>query len=391
MSKMEPRNVVNRISVVGRARAWLLLALIVLIFPGCGIRPAVKVGFSAEISGKQSELGVQLRNGVQMAVDEVNAAGGIDGRKITLIVEDDLGTVVGAQEADQKLIDAGVTAIVGHFTSNQTMAGYSVTETHGMVMFSATASTSALSAKKDHFFRTVASTEYLGEGMANYIRNVRKLDRIAILYDKDNNLYSVPMTRSFVDTFSKMGGQVLDQISYAGGQAPDFNPLVENLKKLDPQGVLIIASPLNAALISQSIALQNWRPALFAASWAQGEGLIQNGGRSVEGMETIIGYDTNDPSPALKTFKENYEKRFGHAAVFSAMEGYETMQMLAEALKVTRGSAIGLSEALINIKNFQGLTGPIYMDEYGDATRTLYIQRVNQKKFETIEQIVPQP
>ncbi len=368
---------------------FALLAMTAL--SGCLGQAAIPVGFTAELSGKQSDLGVNVRNGVEMAVDEINAAGGISGRKIKLLIEDDLGTVEGAQAAQNRLIDAGATAILGHFTSSQTITGFAVAEARGTLLLSATASTALLSGKQDLFFRTVVSTDLIGHGAAQYLRQVKNFTRAAVIFDHDNDSYSTPMIAAFREQFTALDGQVLNETGFSSSSSPDFQPLIKQLQELDPEVLLIVASPLDTAMIAQTIQMEGWSPAKFAASWAQGEGLIQNGGNAVEGLEIIIGFDINDPSPALKTFNKAYEKRYGRKPAFTAMEGYETMQMLATALKETSGKSAGLQEALLELKDFSGLTGPIQMDKYGDAIRPLYIQRVNGHKFETIQSFAPAP
>jgi branched-chain amino acid transport system substrate-binding protein len=217
------------------------------------------------------------------------------------------------------------------------------------------------------------------------------LARIAIIADQDNASYAKPMAEAFSLTFTSLGGAVASEVWFAGGSSPDFVPLVDTLQASQPDSVFIIASPVNAGILAQAIRLRNWAVPLFAAPWAQGEGLIQNGGKAVEGLETIIGFDTNASSPALLKFKENYQKRFAGQPVFSAMEGYETSRMLIEALKKTNGSAQGLAEALLGLQDFQGLTGPVRLDEYGDAVRPLYLQRVVAGKFQTVDTVAPVP
>jgi branched-chain amino acid transport system substrate-binding protein len=230
----------------------------------------------------------------------------------------------------------------------------------------------------------------MGQGLASYIRQKRGLSRIAIIYDQDNDTYSRPMLQAFSDEFNRMGGQVTTQVEFRASETPDFSLMVDQLKASNPDGVFIIASPPDTGFIAQTISLKNWAPALFAASWAQGDSLIQNGGKAVEGMEIIIAIDINDSSPTLKSFKEKFEQRFTHPPVFTAIEGYETMHMLASALIKTGGEADGLPGALIGLKDFRGLTGPIRLDEYGDAVRPLFIQRIERRTFKTIDTVTPE-
>jgi branched-chain amino acid transport system substrate-binding protein len=364
-----------------------MVVALLMVLVSCIAKPPIRVGFVAELTGKQSEPGVNLRNSVQMAVDEINLAGGIDGRRIELKIEDDLGTPEGARVAENRLIDSGVVAVIGHYTSNQTLEGYAVTQQRGTILISGTASTSLLSGKKDLFFRSVVATDTMGQGFAYYIRQQRGLARIAILYDQDNNTYAEPMSQAFSETFRSLGGNIVDQVKFSAAAAPDFAPLVKNLKTAQPDGILLIASPTNSAVIAQVIYLSGWRIPLFSSSWGQGDALIQNGGDAVEDMEIIIAIDINDPASELRDFKTRYQKLFSRPPIFTAIEGYETMQILATALKKTGGEANGLAEALMGLKNFQGLTGSIRLNEYGDAIRPLYIQKVHNRSFETIQKI----
>jgi len=320
-----------------------------------------------------------------MAVDDINASGGINGRQIKLLVEDDMGTPDGARAAEKKLADSGVVAVIGHYTSDQTLAGLEVSSSKGILMLSATASTSVLTGKKDLFFRTVASTQSLGQGFAQYVCQTLGVPSIAIIYDRDNASYSMPMMEAFTDKFSTFGCKVYSQVEFSSTTSPDFSPLVDKLITPKPDAVFIIASPADAAVIAQIINLKHSDVRKFASSTAQSNILIQNGGKTVEGMEIIIAFDVNNPSSALQEFKSNFQKRYAVAPIFSAMEGYETMQMLAAALKKTGGESKGLSDALLSLNDFQGLTGSIRLDQYGDAIRPLYILRVNQGHFETVK------
>jgi branched-chain amino acid transport system substrate-binding protein len=195
--------------------------------------------------------------------------------------------------------------------------------------------------------------------------------------------------QSFLDTFTTLGGEVTRQVKFSAAASPDFSPMVDNLRASDAEGVFIIASPRDTALIAQEISLKFWKPVLFTSSWAQGEVLFQSGGKAVEGIGTIMAFDVNDPAPDLARFITNYQKQFNAAPIFSAMEGYETMLLLAAALQKTAGNAEGLAEALIGVQDFVGLTGPVRMDKYGDALRPLVIQKAKGGRFETIDKLTP--
>lgn len=366
--------------------------LLLVCLSGCIKEAPILIGFTAQLTGKQADLGIHLRNGIQLAVEEINSAGGINGRNLELVVEDDFGTPHGAKDAENKLIDKGVVAVIGHVTSDQTLAGYEVTEKRGVLLFSATAATSAMTGINDLFFRTVVSTDSMGRGFATYIHNDKKIDSIAIIYDEDNKSYSESLVNSFEDTFQKLSGKITTTIKFSSSQSPDYSLPAEKLKESSAHGLLIIGSPYDTALIVQSIELQNWSPALFTSSWAQGDTLFQLGGKTLEGMEAFIGLDINDQNPKLEKFKADYKLKFEIDPIFTAMEGYETMQLLAKALKKTNGSPENLGSELVAIDDFVGLTVPFKLDTYGDVLRPLVIQKIIDGEFVTIKKLdVTQP
>ena len=376
---------------------WCLSSLRVIILSAlaaglaaCSAIQPIPIGFSAELTGKQSEASINMRNGVRMAVEEINAAGGIAGRMINLMIEDDGGIPQGAADADAKLIQQHAVAIIGHLTSNQTLAGYEVTEKNKTVLFSPTAATSYLTGKKDDFFRTFPTTDYLGREFARYIFSQRGLSKISIIYDLDNDSYTVPFAGAFEAALTQLGGKVPNTVTYRSAQTPDLARLVDELIAANAQGVFMISSSTFAPLIAQKIRLQNWNVPLFAAPWSQGDVLIQNGGKAVNELELILPYDLNDQSGKLTAFKKSFLSRYNESPPFSAMFGYETTQILCEALKKTGGNAGGLSEALSKIGSFEGLVGPIQLDEFGDVIRTLYIVQIQNGEFVTKLRLSPE-
>jgi len=363
---------------------WVVVAAVLTgALAGCGEKPPIRVGFVAELAGKQSDLGVHERNGAQLAVDDINARGGVAGRKIELVVRDDLGTPKGAQAADRELIDAGVVAIIGHATSSQTVAGLPVTAEAGVVLLSPSATTPDLSGLDDLFFRVVPTHLAQAQILARHVYNGRGVTRVAVIFDADNAAYSRSYGEAFTASFQGLGGQVTDQVAYSSAENPDFALLVAQVQANSPDGLLIIASALDTALIAQRTQLLEWRPLLFAAAWAQSEVLIQNGGRAVEGLETAIAFDVHSQAAAYLDFQARYEERFGRAPTFASGEAYEAVMVLAAALTKTDGRAEGLAEALLETQDFEGLIGKLSLDAYGDASRTHFLVAVKDGQFVT--------
>ncbi|OQX16131.1 MAG: hypothetical protein BWK76_11970 [Desulfobulbaceae bacterium A2] len=370
---------------------WIVLLTGVSI---CGLvdcvgTEPVRVGFVAQLTGVQAELGVQERNGVQMAVEEINASGGIAGRSIDLVVRDDLGTPEGAQAADRELMQAGVVAIIGHATSGQTIAGLAVTNPARVVMLSPTASTPELNGRDDFFFRITYSLADRAQALALHIYQRRNLTRVAVIYDTDNTAYSRTYLEEFAGKYQSLGGSLAVQADFSSRAQPDFASLVARLHAADSDGLLIIASDVDTAMIAQQARLRGWLVPLFSTAWAQTEALVTNGGKAVEGLEIEIAYPLDAQTPVCLDFKTRYQDRFGWTPSFSAALGYEAAHVLAAALNKTAGKADGLAQALVSIKNFKGLIDTFSIDRYGDVVRPFHLGTIRDGKYVDLEALKP--
>jgi branched-chain amino acid transport system substrate-binding protein len=354
------------------------------------------VGFAGELTGKQADLGVHGRNGVQLAVEDINAKGGIVGRPVELLVEDDLGTPEGAREADRALIEAGVVAIIGHMTSGQTMAVIPIINDAKVVLLSPTASTYELSGLNDYFFRVNPDNLAEARILARRVCDELALSRVAGIYDVDNAAYTQTFWSAFVKTCQDLGRQAVASVTFASAEEPDLAPLVTELKTHRPDAVVIIASALDTALITQQIRLQDWFVPLFATGWSHTEILLQNGGRAVEGMEIIMSFDANyraddlESPTALREFETRYAQRFGQTFTFASAQAYEAMMVLAEALEKTGGEGRGLPQALTEIKNYEGLNTRLSLDSDGDVIRPQFLVTIQEGEFVTLGMVEPE-
>lgn len=352
-----------------------------LLLTDCTDRQPVRVGFAGQLTGIQAELGVQERNGVQLAVEEINAAGGIAGRPIELVVRDDLGTPEGAQVADRELINAGTVAIIGHTTSSQTLAGLAVTAPACIMMLSPTTSTPELTGKDDYFFRVVQPITVHAFNSAQHIRQGKKRARVAVIYDADNAAYSTAYLNAFSGEFQSLGGEVVAKAAFSSKTRPDFSPLIAQIRESKPDQLLIIAADIDTALIAQRVRLKDWQVPLFTTAWAQTETLINAGGRAVDDMELELISAVYEDDPSYKEFAKRYRAKFGRSPSFGAVMGHEAANVLAAGLRRTGAKADGMKQALIAIKEFKGLSEAFRLDEYGDVVRPVRLGVIRGGRF----------
>ena len=362
----------------------IVAAAIGLIIQSCSMADPIKLGFSGELTGRHAELGVQGRNGAILAVESINAEGGISGRPIDLIVHDDKGKPEGARSADRALIDAGVVAIIGHMTSGQSVAALPVCEKAGVLMLSPTTSTSRLTGIDDHFLRIQPTITSAAGGLARLARNHYSSGRIAIIADQDNQAYTQAFQKAFTEVYLASGGTVSITTLFASSSRPDFGTELKPIFDRGSDGLLVIASARDTAFIAQHARLNGFSAPIFSSGWAQTGDLIHNGGQAVEGLIMVADYDTNSQAPEFEAFTTRYQERFGRPPTFAAAQAYEAVMVLSTALERTSGRKKGLKKAVLNNRNFSGLVGEIAMDPYGDVVRTQFVVTVKNGRFETL-------
>ncbi len=378
--------------VVSTKKRWLL---VLAVFLGVAMwqtfrfatSTPIQIGFVGQLTGKQSELGIQSRDGVLLAVETINAAGGIKGQALKLIIRDDLGEPDRAREVDQELINTGVAAIIGHPTSAQSLVGMEITNPAKMVLISPTVSSPAFSGQDDYFFRVYPSFRQSAQAFAEYIFQKERLSRVAVILDRDNSGYSQSYGDTFQEHFRALGGQITGLEFFSSKKQLDVTGLLTSLQAGKPSGILIIASDIDTALIAQRIRLLNWNIPLFTSAWAQTQTLINNGGRAVEGLKLEQSFDMSNQSPNFLDFQKRFESRFGRSPSFGAAFGYETAMVLAKALESTRGRREGLKEALLNTKSFPGLMDNFSLDRFGDVERNFYLSEIKDGKFVFVQKL----
>ncbi len=369
----------------------LLLALIGLIFfslVSCQADQPILIGFSAQLTGRQSELGVATRNGAELAIEYVNQQGGINGRPLELVVRDDKGDAETARQVDAELVSLGVVALIGHPTSDMTAAVFDQMNQSGVVMLSPTSSSSKFSGQDDLFFRVIPSNNLMGKALAEHIFRNRGLRKIAGIYDLNNKTFTETLWQSLQAEFQRLGGDASLSFSFTSGK-DDLKELIHQVGASQPDGIVFLASAVDTALMAQYASQQQINVPMFSSPWGQTRELIDKGGKAIEGMEFVAVYNPSHPSEAYQNFIKVYTDRYGAAPTLGASHGYEAVLVLAKALEQTRGKSGGLPEALKNIRDLPGLQGNIAIDQFGDVLREVYILRVETGQFQVIETINP--
>lgn len=370
----------------GPVRGALLAALCLLLLAvsGCGDSSPILVGFSGQLTGKVSDMGVGGRNGALLAVEHINRAGGVHGRPLKLIAQDDGNTAEGALAADKALVDAGVVAIIGHMTSSQSMAALRHANESGIILISPTTSTPLLTGIRDNFTRVMVENTVQSQALATYARTILDIRTVASIMETDNLSYSMTFEENFVSVLEQLGGAFLSSFAYSASGATNWDAIMAELQRLHPDAILLTCPAQDFVTLAQKIRSSGITARLLSGAWAYTDKLLLWGGRDIEGSIFVIDFASDNPSPAFVGFIEAYEKRFGSSPNFASAFAYESVLALAAGLEKTGGSSQGLLAAMTPGDEIQGVTGAFRLNEYGDVDREVFIVTVRDGRFRTV-------
>jgi len=245
-------------------------------------RSTIKIGYFGDLTGPTFNFGRSAYNGVLMAADEINNAGGINGRKIDVVFEDDRGSAEEAARLTAKLIDEDkVIAIIAGGTSGNSRAAAPKAQASHIPLISPSSTDPAVTQTGDYIFRACFVDSFQGEVMASFAANTLKARKAAILYDF-NSPYGRGLTEYFDLSFAKLGGQIVSKQTYTQGDA-DFKGQLSSIRSTEPDVIYIPGYYGDVALIvKQARMVGLTQPLLGGDGWDAPE-LWQLGGDSLNG------------------------------------------------------------------------------------------------------------
>ncbi|HUR80433.1 MAG TPA: ABC transporter substrate-binding protein [Thermoanaerobaculia bacterium] len=321
----------------------------------------IPVGVYGALTGDQAAFGTATVDGVKLAADEINAAGGILGRRIRLVIEDDQGRAESAASVMEKLITRDdVIAVIGENSSNQSLAAAPIAQSNGVPMISPSSTNPAVTERGDFIFRVCFTDPYQGKALAAFVRNNLKLDNAAILVDRKND-YSVGLANVFRKELEGAGGKIVAEQSYSGGDA-EFRPQLTTIRAAKPQAVFIPGFYTEVGQIAiQARDLGLNIPLVGGDGW-DSPAVIQIGGKSIEGSYFSDHYFVGDTRPVVQTFVNEYRKRHGKNPEATAALGYDALKIFAEAAKRANGlDKKAIRDQIAATKEYQGVSGTITM------------------------------
>jgi branched-chain amino acid transport system substrate-binding protein len=295
----------------------------------------IKLGAIQPISGQVSAYGTQTRDAIMLAVEEINAKGGVLGKKIEMIVEDDEASPDKAKNAAMKLIARDrVVGIVGALTSKCSLAITKYLQAKKVIMITPSSTNDTVTDAGDYVFRACYNDSFQGEVVAQFSFENLKTKRAAILYDVTND-YSKGLTTNFTKKFKALGGKVVASESYSTGDK-DFNAQLTKIKAVKPDVLFIPDYYSTVSLIAKQVRNQGLTiPMVGADGWDE---ITNNAGDEVLDCYYSNHYSPDANDPDVKAFVKKYEAKYKITPNALAALGYDATYILADAIKLAKST-----------------------------------------------------
>lgn len=383
------------------ARRWLLGAASVAAAwavacgdGGSGAGPAgpdagpIRVGHYASLTGDTATFGQSTDRGIRMKVEELNAKGGVLGRPLELITEDDRSITEEARTAAQKLLQRDeVVALLGEVASSRSLAAAPEAQRAKIPMITPASTNPKVTDVGDYIFRACFIDPFQGAVMAKFAKETLGAKRVAILFDFKQD-YSVGLADYFRKTFQESGGEIVADERYTSGDI-EFRAQLTKIRATRPDAIFVPGYYTEVGLISkQARELGLDVPFLGGDGWDSAK-TLEIGGKAVEGNYFSNHYAADSDRPEVQAFVKSYREKYGETPDAMAVLGYDAAGILADAM-VRAGTTdpAKLRDAIAATKEYPGVSGTISMDERRNARKDAVVLAIEDGAFR-YKQTVP--
>ncbi|MFP3040353.1 ABC transporter substrate-binding protein [Treponema primitia] len=345
---------------------FVSLCLAALAFTGCKKTNSaagsgdIIIGGIFPLSGGVAVYGTEAQKGILLAIEEINAGGGVGGRKLVLISEDDEGDAAKSVNAFRKLTAQNkAKIIIGSLTSGCTIAISSLAQTQGVLLMAPAASAVAVTDAGGYVFRACFIDPFQGTVAGVFAFREINAKKAAVLYDNGND-YSVGLQENFVKAFSSLGGTVVASEVYNGGDV-DFNAQLTRIKASNPDMIYLPDYYSTVALIAKQLRAQGISvPIMGADGW---DGLQENAGDEVLNGFFTNNFTPDSTDPKVAGFVKAFQGKYGALPASFAALGYDSLYLIRDAIvSAATAEPAAVKDALANI-NSSYVTGSIRFDD----------------------------
>jgi len=339
----------------------------------------IKIGFIAPLSGDTAVYGTASRGGAEIAIEEINNAGGINGKKLEVIYEDGKCNGKDSATAANKLISIdNVFVIFGTVCSAETLAIAPIAESNKIILLSAASSAPSITEAGDYIFRTWPSDSLQGKEMAEYVYG-KGIKKVAII--NMNSDYPVGLANVFKETFVQLGGEVLISEIYEP-TAKDFRTQLTKIKAKNPEAIYIIPYTAEAGILVKQIKELGIKAELYGPETFHSQEVINTAGNASEGIVYMMP-KFDETEQLTKELLDKYKTKYGKDSPFAVVTAntYDGVYIIAEGLK--KGvSSDAVKGYLYTLKDYPGTAGVLTIDQNGDALKDFQFMIIKEGKLQ---------
>jgi len=363
------------------------IGAVFLLAGGLGwAQDTIRIGFFAPITGPAAADGASAKNAVELGVKEVNDAGGIRGKKVDLIVYDDRLNPQEAVAIANKLIEKDkVVGVVSGAYSGPTRVTAPIFQKAGMPMVAGYAVHPDVTwdpkEKKpnDFCFRNGFLGEIEGAAAAEYAVKNLKAQKVALIF-MDND-FGRAISAGFAERAEKLGAKVLTKQMYKFPGEKDFRPFLTRIKESNPDLIFAAGYYAEAAAIVRQAKELGITSKIMGEEGFDSPKFLEIAGPAAEGVVIATNLDRDDPRPVVQNFLKNYRSTYKEDADMVGASSYDALMILVNAIKISGTDAKAIQKALLETKDYNGLTGKISRFVQGEVVKPVQIQVVKDGKF----------
>lgn len=351
----------------------------------------IKVGEYASLTGKEASFGQQSHKGLTLAIEELNAAGGVLGKKLELITEDNQTKPGESATAVKKLISRDkVVALIGEVASGRSLEAAPIAQAAKIPMIAPAATNPKVTQTGNYIFRVCFIDPFQGTVMAKFAQTDLKAKKVAVL-SSVSNAYSVGLAKFFKETFTANGGTIVSEKNFSEGDK-DFRAQLTAVKAAGADAVFVPSYYTEAALIARQARDLGINVPFFGGDGWVADQLLDIGGEALNGCYYSTHFSPENQDPVVQAFVKKFKARWGaneNPDAFAAL-GYDAAYVLVDAIK-RAGSTEGpkLRNALAATQNFAGVTGVTNIDRNRDASKPAAIIAIKNGKLEFLKTVAP--
>ncbi len=331
----------------------------------------VRIGVFMSTTGTTANFGISSVNGIKMAADEINAAGGINGKPVELLVQDDRSDASEAATIVTKFVTQDqVHAVIGEVASSRSIAAAPIAQNAKIPMLTPSSTNPDVTKKGDFIFRSCFIDPYQGAAIAQFAAKTLGAKSAAIMVDRKND-YSTGLEKVISEVFTRFGGKIVATQSYQEGDQ-DFNAQLTSLKGSNPEVIFVPGYYNDVGLIAKQARDKGITVPLIGGDGWDSEQLYKIGGTDLNGSYFTNHYSPFDTAPNVVKFVNDYKKRYNSTPDALAATAYDAANIMFDAIKRAKSlSGTDIRDALQATNAFPGVTGTVTFNQNRDAVKPI--------------------